>query len=120
MSLRTKGHIQPSHTAAEWQEERVWLAAFRGVRARLFESYVALELVLLLGLSAAFSSTQVLSVNFTRTVNTVDALATAVAATNVLLARQEASVRGYLLTGDTVFLQQYAAVSRALPALTRR
>src|SRR5260370_4238504 len=99
---------------------RGWRVAFRGVRASVFGGYAALVFVLLVGLTAAFSSTQLLRTNFTHTVNTVDALSTTVAQITKLRDDEETGLRGCLLTGDAPFQQPYLAASKALPALQRR
>ncbi|HVA90038.1 MAG TPA: ATP-binding protein [Chloroflexota bacterium] len=94
-----------------------WRAIYRGVRGRLLGSYAALVFVLLVGLSVAFSTTQVLRSHFTHTVSTVDVLTASVAEAVKLRDDEETGLRGYLLTGDRVFLQPYSVAVRALPAL---
>ncbi|HVC83135.1 MAG TPA: ATP-binding protein [Chloroflexota bacterium] len=94
-----------------------WRAVYRGVRGRLLGSYAALVVVLVVGLSVAFSSTQVLRSHFTHTVSTVDVLTDSVVKAVKLHDDEETSLRGYLLTGDPVFLEPYTAAVRALPAL---
>ncbi|MGH2386771.1 MAG: CHASE3 domain-containing protein, partial [Chloroflexota bacterium] len=90
---------------------------FRGVRARLLLSYVVLVLGLLFGMTAAFSSMQVLRTHFTHTVNTVDAVANTIFRIENLQNEEETDLRGYLLTGDALFLRRYQAAARALPPL---
>jgi signal transduction histidine kinase/CheY-like chemotaxis protein/CHASE3 domain sensor protein len=115
--MSTASRLQPSDGVPE---PHGWRAAFRGVRALLFGGNAAMVFVLLVGLVAAFSSTQVLSTNFTHTVNTVDALSTAQAQGIKLLEDEETSLRGYLLTGDKTFLQPYTAASHELPPILAR
>jgi signal transduction histidine kinase/CHASE3 domain sensor protein len=97
-----------------------WRLLIRGVRGRLLGSYVILVLVLLVGLSAAFSSMQVLRTHFIHTVNTVDALTETVMRIERRLDAQESTARGYLLTGDPSDVGPYVAAEDALPALTTK
>jgi signal transduction histidine kinase/CHASE3 domain sensor protein len=97
-----------------------WRGIFVGVRGRLLASYIVLVLGLLFGMTAAFSSMQVLRTHYTHTVNTVDAVARAVSRIENLQHEGEAGFRGYLLTGDPMFMRRYTAASRALPSLETR
>src|SRR5579864_7600013 len=93
-------------------------AIFGGVRGRLLGSYVVLVLGLLFGMSAAFSSMQVLRTHFIHTVNTLDAVASTVSQIENVRHEEETSLRGYLLTGDAMFARRYEAAARTLSSLT--
>gem|GEM_PF-1580466 len=92
-------------------------AIFGGVRGRLLGSYVVLVLGLLFGMAAAFSSMQVLRTHFIHTVNTLDAVASTISQIENVRHEEEASLRGYLLTGDAMFARRYEAAARTVPPL---
>src|ERR687883_919944 len=95
-------------------------SAAHRIRVRLLVSYVVM--IGLPGLAWAVTAfmTSTLHATYAHTVNVVDALSTDVVLRTKLMDDEETSLRGYLLTGQLIFLQPYAAARAALPALRRR
>src|SRR5919204_469323 len=90
------------------------------IRVRLLVGYVVMIGLPGLAWAVTASMTSTLRATYTHTVNVVDALSTDVVLRTKLMDDEETGLRGYLLTGQPVFLQLYAAARVALPALRRR
>src|SRR5205085_1362779 len=90
------------------------------IRVRLLVSYVAMIGLPGLAWAMTASMTSTLHATYTHTVNVVDALSTDMVLRTKLMDDEETGLRGYLLTGQPVFLQPYAAAQAALPTLRRR
>jgi len=90
------------------------------IRVRLLVSYVVMIGLPGLAWAVTASMTSTLHATYTHTVNVVDALSTDVVLQTKLMDDEETGLRGYLLTGQPVFLQPYAAARAALPAIRRQ
>jgi signal transduction histidine kinase/CHASE3 domain sensor protein len=90
------------------------------IRVRLLASYVVMIGLPGLAWAVTASMTSTLRATYTHTVNVVDALSTDVVLRTKLMDDEETGLRGYLLTGQPIFLQPYAAARAALPALRWR
>ena len=90
------------------------------IRVRLLVSYVVMIGLPGLAWAVTASMTSTLHATYAHTVNVVDALSTDMVLRTKLMDDEETGLRGYLLTGQPVFLQPYAAARAALPALRRQ
>jgi len=89
------------------------------IRGRLLASYLGLIAVLAVTWAASVVSADTLRLNYTHTVNGLDALSNNVLLRLNLMDDEETGLRGYLLTRRTEFLQPYLAAQRALPGAWR-
>ena len=88
----------------------------RHIGGRLGWSYAAVIVVLTLGWSMSSSALSTVDTSFTKIVTHIDGLATAATNMTTAMLDQETGARGYLLTGNTLFLQPYTAGQQAYPA----
>jgi len=86
------------------------------IGGRLGWSYAAIIVVLTLGWSISGQALLTTDKSFTQVVTQTDGLATAINDMFRALLDQETGARGYLLTGNALFLQPYTAGQRAYPA----
>lgn len=86
------------------------------IGGRLGWSYAAIIGVLTLGWSISGQALLTTDKSFTQVVTQTDGLATAINDMFRALLDQETGARGYLLTGNALFLQPYTAGQRAYPA----
>src|SRR5579859_7364429 len=91
----------------------------RSILTRLVAGYVAIALVLVTAWVVTMAATNTVRQDYSRTVQTVDALADHVLLRAKLTDDEETGLRGYLLTGAREFLQPYEAARLALPRVRR-
>jgi methyl-accepting chemotaxis protein len=93
-----------------------WIVS-RSLRLYLLGGYLVLIIALVVSGIIANRSNRSARTDFRHTVETVDAISSTILTSIKLHDDEETALRGYLLTGQPVYLAPYASAAKALPLL---